>query len=40
MNIIDKVASIKERQVKQNSQEWFYGKIANEIKNATDHLKI
>ena len=25
--------AIKERRVKQNSQEWFDGEIANEIKN-------
>ena len=33
MNIIDKVAHLKERRVKQNPQEWFDGEIANEIKN-------
>ena len=33
MNVIDKVAPLKERRVKQNSQEWFDGKIADEIKN-------
>ena len=33
MSVIDKVASIKERRVKQNSQEWFDGEIADEIKN-------
>ena len=33
MNVIDKVAPLKERQVKQNSQEWFGGEIADEIKN-------
>ena len=32
MNVIDKVASMKERKVKQNSKEWFDGEIANEIK--------
>ena len=31
--MIDKVAPIKERRVKQNSQEWFDGEIADEIKN-------
>ena len=33
MNVIDKVTPLKERWVKQNSQEWFDGEIANEIKN-------
>ena len=33
MSVIDKVVPIKERQVKQNSQEWLDGEIANEIKN-------
>ena len=33
MSMTDKVAPIKERLVKQNSQEWFDGEIANEIKN-------
>ena len=33
MNIIDKVAPLKEIQVKQNSQEWFDWEIADEIKN-------
>ena len=33
MNVIDKVASLKEIQVKQNSQEWFNVEIADEIKN-------
>ena len=33
MNVIDKVAPLKERRVKQSSQEWFDGKIADEIKN-------
>ena len=33
MNVIDKVAPLKERRVKQNSQEWFDGEIADEIKN-------
>ena len=37
MNVIDKVATLKERQVKQNSQEWFDGEIADEIKN---HVKL
>ena len=33
MSVIDRVAPIKERRVKQNSQEWFDGEIAYEIKN-------
>ena len=33
MNVIDKVAPLKERRVKQNSQEWFDGETADEIKN-------
>ena len=33
MSVIDKVAPIKERRVKQNSQEWFDGEITDEIKN-------
>ena len=33
MNVVDKVAPLKERRVKQNSQEWFDGEIADEIKN-------
>ena len=33
MNVIDKVGPMKERRVKQNSQEWFDGEIAVEIKN-------
>ena len=32
-SVIEKVAPIKERRVKQNSQEWFDGEIADEIKN-------
>ena len=33
MSAIDMVAPIKERQVKQNCQEWFDSEIADEIKN-------
>ena len=33
MNVIDKVTPLKERWVKRNSQEWFDGEIADEIKN-------
>ena len=31
MNVIDKVVPLKERRVKQNSQEWFNGEIADGI---------
>ena len=37
--MIDKVAPIKERRVKQNSQEWFDGEIADEIKNRNKLFK-
>ena len=33
MSVIDKVATKKERRIKQNSQEWFNEEIADEIKN-------
>ena len=33
MNVIDKVAPMKERRVKQNYHEWFDGEIADGIKN-------
>ena len=33
MSRIDQVAPIKEKRVKQNSQEWFNEKITNKIKN-------
>ena len=33
MNVTDKVAPMKERWVKQNSQVWFDGEITDEIKN-------
>ena len=33
MNVIDKVAPLKERRVKQSSQKSFDGEIADEIKN-------
>ena len=39
MNVIDKVAPLKERQVKQNSQEWFDKEIADEIKNCNKLFK-
>ena len=32
MRAIDKVAPIKERRVKQNSQKWFVAETADEIK--------
>ena len=32
MSAIDKVAPIKERRVKENSQEWFDGENVNKIK--------
>ena len=39
MSVIDRAAPIKERRVKQNSQEWFDGKIADEIKNLDKFFK-
>ena len=33
MSVIDKFEPIKERKVKQNSQEWFDHETADEIKN-------
>ena len=33
MDVIDKVAPIKERRIKKNCQEWFDGEIVDEIKN-------
>ena len=39
MSTTDKVAPIKERLVKQNSQEWFDGEIANEIKKRDELFK-
>ena len=33
VNVMDKVAHMKERRVKQNSQKWFDEEIADEIKN-------
>ena len=33
MNVIDKFAPMKERWVKQNSQEWFDGETADGVKN-------
>ena len=40
MNVIDKVVPLKERRVKQNSQEWFDGEIADGIKNCNRLFKI
>ena len=39
MSIVDKVAHIKERRVKQNSQEWFEEEIADEIINRNELFK-
>ena len=39
MSVIDKVAHIKERRVKQNSKEWFDGEIADEIKSCYELFK-
>ena len=39
MATIDKVAPIKERKIKYNSQEWFDGEISGAIKNRDKLLK-
>ena len=39
MVAIDKVAPIKERRIKHNSQEWFDGEISETIKNCDKLLK-
>ena len=39
MVAIDKVAPIKERRIKHNSQEWFDGEISEAIKNRGEFLK-
>ena len=39
MSVIDQVVPIIERQVKQNSQEWFDGEIVDEIKNCDKLFK-
>ena len=39
MVAIDKVAPIKERKIKHNSQEWFDGEISKAIKNRDKSLK-
>ena len=39
MSVIDKVATKKERRIKQNSQEWFNEEIADEIKNLDQLFK-
>ena len=31
MEVIDQVAPIKSRQIKQNSQEWFDGEVAEKL---------
>ena len=38
MNVIDKVVPMKERRANRNSQEWFNGEIANELKMKCDIL--
>ena len=38
-SVIDKVAAIKERRIKQNFQEWFDGEIAGEVKNCDKLFK-
>ena len=40
MVAINKVAPIKERRIKYNSQEWFDGEISEAIKNRDKLLKI
>ena len=37
MAVIDLVVSIKSRQIKQNSQKWFHGEVAEKI-SARDKL--
>ena len=39
MSVTDQVVPIIERQVKQNSQEWFDGEIVDEIKIVTNYSK-
>ena len=39
MVTIDKVAPIKERRIKHNSQKWFDGEISEAIKNRDKLLK-
>ena len=39
MSAIGKVTPIKEKRVKKNSQEWFDGEIANEIKKRDELFK-
>ena len=39
MDVIDKFAPMKERRVKQNSQKWFDGEIADELKIAINYLE-
>ena len=40
MNVIGNVAPMKEKRVKRNSQEWFDGEIADEIKNRDKSKKF
>ena len=39
MVAVGKVAPIKERRIKHNSQEWFDGEISEAIKNRGEFLK-
>ena len=39
MSVTEKVVPIKEKWVKQNSQEWFDGEISDEIKNRHELYK-
>ena len=39
MSLIDKAAPIKERQIKQNSQDWFDGEFTHEVKNRDNLFK-
>ena len=39
VGVTDKVAPMKDRWIKQNSQEWFNGEIASEIKDSDKLFK-
>ena len=39
MGVIDLVAPIKSRWIKQNSQEWFYGEVAEKISVGNELLR-
>ena len=39
MGVIDLVAPIKSRQIKQNSQEWFDGEFAEKISATINYLR-